>query len=85
MVTSWKIGQRLWTRDYAGVHEAIREFNLIKETNKSYLVLYEFFLFLNLNCKNAFCILHAEKIWDHKTAEVAIDFYHRYKVYVYIS
>lgn len=24
---AWKIGQRLWTRDYAGVHEAIREFN----------------------------------------------------------
>ncbi|KAL8155944.1 COP9 signalosome complex subunit 8 [Apium graveolens] len=24
---AWKIGQRLWTRDYAGVYEAIREFN----------------------------------------------------------
>ncbi|KAK4491234.1 hypothetical protein RD792_001967 [Penstemon davidsonii] len=23
----WKIGQRLWTKDYGGVHEAIREFN----------------------------------------------------------
>ncbi|KAK1402312.1 COP9 signalosome complex subunit 8 [Heracleum sosnowskyi] len=23
---AWKIGQRLWTRDYAGVYEAIREF-----------------------------------------------------------
>lgn len=24
---AWKIGQRLWTRDYAGVYEAIHEFN----------------------------------------------------------
>ncbi|CAK9147268.1 unnamed protein product [Ilex paraguariensis] len=24
---AWKIGQRLWTRDYERVHEAIREFN----------------------------------------------------------
>lgn len=24
---AWKIGQRLWTRDYAGVYEAFREFN----------------------------------------------------------
>ncbi|KAI3448298.1 hypothetical protein Pfo_004963 [Paulownia fortunei] len=23
----WKIGQRLWMKDYGGVHEAIREFN----------------------------------------------------------
>ena len=23
----WKIGQQLWVRDYAGVHEAIRGFN----------------------------------------------------------
>ncbi|KAM7474658.1 hypothetical protein LguiB_021901 [Lonicera macranthoides] len=27
VVAAWKIGQRLWTRDYAGVYEAIREFN----------------------------------------------------------
>ncbi|XP_068660462.1 COP9 signalosome complex subunit 8-like isoform X3 [Aristolochia californica] len=27
VVAVWKIGQRLWTRDYAGVHEAIRGFN----------------------------------------------------------
>lgn len=24
---AWKIGQKLWTRDYAGVHEAFREFS----------------------------------------------------------
>ncbi|KAL0365095.1 UNVERIFIED_CONTAM: COP9 signalosome complex subunit [Sesamum angustifolium] len=24
---AWKIGQRLWTKDYCGLHEAIREFN----------------------------------------------------------
>ncbi|KZV17781.1 hypothetical protein F511_01590 [Dorcoceras hygrometricum] len=28
----WKIGQRLWTRDYVGVHEAIREFNWSPDT-----------------------------------------------------
>ncbi|CAI9765343.1 unnamed protein product [Fraxinus pennsylvanica] len=27
VLAAWKIGQKLWTRDYAGVHEAIREFN----------------------------------------------------------
>ncbi|KAG9444223.1 hypothetical protein H6P81_015563 [Aristolochia fimbriata] len=27
IVAVWKIGQRLWTRDYAGVHEAVRGFN----------------------------------------------------------
>ncbi|CAA2934748.1 COP9 signalosome complex subunit 8 [Olea europaea subsp. europaea] len=27
VVAAWNIGQKLWTRDYAGVHEAIREFN----------------------------------------------------------
>lgn len=24
---AWKIGQKLWIKDYGGVHEAIREFN----------------------------------------------------------
>ncbi|KAI5661480.1 hypothetical protein M9H77_20803 [Catharanthus roseus] len=24
---AWKVGQKLWTRDYAGVHEALREFH----------------------------------------------------------
>lgn len=27
VVAAWKIGQRLWMRDYAGVHEAIRGFD----------------------------------------------------------
>ncbi|KAL0357124.1 UNVERIFIED_CONTAM: COP9 signalosome complex subunit [Sesamum calycinum] len=27
VLAAWKIGQRLWTKDYCGVHEAIREFN----------------------------------------------------------
>ncbi|KAF6157858.1 hypothetical protein GIB67_003758 [Kingdonia uniflora] len=27
VVEVWKIGQKLWVRDYAGVHEAIRGFN----------------------------------------------------------
>eukprot|EP00262_Sarcandra_glabra_P007023 TRINITY_DN19591_c0_g1_i1.p1 TRINITY_DN19591_c0_g1~~TRINITY_DN19591_c0_g1_i1.p1 ORF type:complete len:198 (+),score=20.64 TRINITY_DN19591_c0_g1_i1:116-709(+) len=27
IVAAWKIGQRLWMRDYAGVYDAIREFN----------------------------------------------------------
>ncbi|XP_019173553.1 PREDICTED: COP9 signalosome complex subunit 8 [Ipomoea nil] len=26
LVAVWKIGQKLWTRDYAGVHEALREY-----------------------------------------------------------
>ena len=28
---AWKIGQRLWTRDYAAVHEAIRGFEWSQE------------------------------------------------------
>ncbi|XP_057976727.1 COP9 signalosome complex subunit 8 isoform X3 [Malania oleifera] len=31
VVAAWKIGQRLWTRDYAGVHEAIRGFDWSQE------------------------------------------------------
>ena len=27
----WKIGQKLWTRDYGGVHEAIRGFDWSQE------------------------------------------------------
>lgn len=27
VLAAWKIGQRLWIKDYCGVHEAIREFN----------------------------------------------------------
>ncbi|XP_055816214.1 COP9 signalosome complex subunit 8 [Solanum dulcamara] len=27
VVAVWRIGQKLWTRDYVGVHEAIREFS----------------------------------------------------------
>jgi len=27
----WKIGQKLWLRDYAGVHEAIRGFDWTQE------------------------------------------------------
>lgn len=27
VIAVWKIGQMLWTRDYAGVYEAIRSFN----------------------------------------------------------
>ncbi|KAK4563651.1 hypothetical protein RGQ29_005985 [Quercus rubra] len=27
VVAIWKIGQKLWTRDYGGVHEAIRGFD----------------------------------------------------------
>ncbi|KAJ6342812.1 hypothetical protein OIU78_010679, partial [Salix suchowensis] len=27
VVAAWRIGQRLWTRDYAAVHEAIRAFD----------------------------------------------------------
>nr|GLL45576.1 COP9 signalosome complex subunit 8 [Ipomoea trifida]GMD82944.1 COP9 signalosome complex subunit 8 [Ipomoea batatas] len=26
LVAVWKIGQKLWTRDYAGVHEALRDY-----------------------------------------------------------
>ncbi|KAL7227832.1 hypothetical protein ACSBR1_022669 [Camellia fascicularis] len=32
LVAVWKIGQRLWMRDHAGVHEAIRGFNWCQET-----------------------------------------------------
>ncbi|KAL3651573.1 COP9 signalosome complex subunit 8 [Castilleja foliolosa] len=28
----WKIGQKLWVKDYGGVHEAIREFNWSPQT-----------------------------------------------------
>lgn len=28
----WKIGQKLWIKDYGGVHEAIREFNWTPQT-----------------------------------------------------
>ncbi|KAF7803663.1 COP9 signalosome complex subunit 8 [Senna tora] len=31
VVAAWKIGQKLWTRDYGGVHEAIREFDWSQE------------------------------------------------------
>ena len=27
VVAAWRIGQRLWTRDYAGVYEAIRGYD----------------------------------------------------------
>ncbi|XP_011087803.1 COP9 signalosome complex subunit 8-like [Sesamum indicum] len=27
VLAAWKIGQRLWMKEYSGVHEAIREFN----------------------------------------------------------
>ncbi|KAK4745138.1 hypothetical protein SAY87_011450 [Trapa incisa] len=30
-VAAWKIGQKLWTRDYAGVHEALRSFDWSRE------------------------------------------------------
>ncbi|KDP43617.1 hypothetical protein JCGZ_16904 [Jatropha curcas] len=32
VVAVWKLGQRLWTRDYAGVHEAIGGFEWSQET-----------------------------------------------------
>ncbi|KAK4438253.1 COP9 signalosome complex subunit [Sesamum alatum] len=32
VLAAWKIGQRLWTKDYCGVHEAIREFNWSPES-----------------------------------------------------
>ncbi|GAB4827308.1 COP9 signalosome complex subunit 8 [Ancistrocladus abbreviatus] len=32
VVAAWRIGQKLWMRDYAGVHEAIRGFNWSPET-----------------------------------------------------
>ncbi|KAJ9158666.1 hypothetical protein P3X46_024230 [Hevea brasiliensis] len=32
VVAAWRIGQKLWTRDYAGVHEAIRGFDWSQET-----------------------------------------------------
>ncbi|KAK8691045.1 hypothetical protein V6N13_074566 [Hibiscus sabdariffa] len=32
LVAAWKIGQKLWTRDYAGVYEAIRGFDWSHQT-----------------------------------------------------
>ncbi|XP_039029355.1 COP9 signalosome complex subunit 8-like [Hibiscus syriacus] len=32
LVAAWKIGQKLWTRDYAGVYEAIRGFDWTQQT-----------------------------------------------------
>ncbi|KAE8678007.1 COP9 signalosome complex subunit 8 [Hibiscus syriacus] len=32
LVAAWKIGQTLWTRDYAGVYEAIRGFDWTQQT-----------------------------------------------------
>ncbi|XVF10916.1 hypothetical protein REPUB_Repub07fG0224700 [Reevesia pubescens] len=32
LVAAWKIGQKLWTRNYAGVYEAIRGFDWTPET-----------------------------------------------------
>lgn len=32
VVAAWRIGQKLWTRDYAGVYEAIRSFNWSLQT-----------------------------------------------------
>ncbi|KAL4282420.1 hypothetical protein GQ457_03G021750 [Hibiscus cannabinus] len=32
LVAAWKIGQKLWTRDYAGVYEAIRGFDWTPQT-----------------------------------------------------
>ncbi|XP_047338738.1 COP9 signalosome complex subunit 8 [Impatiens glandulifera] len=34
LAAAWKIGQRLWTRDYAGVHEAIRGFDWSPEARE---------------------------------------------------
>lgn len=31
LAAAWKIGQKLWTRDYGGVHEAIRGFDWSQE------------------------------------------------------
>ncbi|KAF3434966.1 hypothetical protein FNV43_RR22053 [Rhamnella rubrinervis] len=31
VVAAWKVGQKLWMRDYRGVHEAIREFDWSQE------------------------------------------------------
>ncbi|GAV67363.1 PCI_Csn8 domain-containing protein [Cephalotus follicularis] len=33
VAAAWKIGQRLWTHDYAGVYEAIRGFDWSQEAN----------------------------------------------------
>ncbi|KAI9087224.1 hypothetical protein K1719_030859 [Acacia pycnantha] len=33
VVAAWTIGQKLWTRDYGGVHEAIRGFDWSQELN----------------------------------------------------
>ncbi|XP_051147377.1 COP9 signalosome complex subunit 8 [Andrographis paniculata] len=32
VLAAWKIGQKLWNKDYGGVHEAIREFSWSPET-----------------------------------------------------
>ncbi|OWM84935.1 hypothetical protein CDL15_Pgr027722 [Punica granatum] len=32
LAAAWKVGQKLWTRDYAGVHEAVRGFDWSQET-----------------------------------------------------
>jgi len=32
VVAAWRIGQGLWTRDYASVHEAIRAFHWSQQT-----------------------------------------------------
>ncbi|KAK8578943.1 hypothetical protein V6N13_142193 [Hibiscus sabdariffa] len=32
LVAAWKIGQKMWTRDYAGVYEAIRGFDWTQQT-----------------------------------------------------
>ncbi|PHT62284.1 COP9 signalosome complex subunit 8 [Capsicum annuum] len=51
VVAVWRIGQKLWTRDYAGVHEAIREFSWSPEVQPivasfagKFLYLYRFIL-----------------------------------------
>ncbi|KAB1221678.1 COP9 signalosome complex subunit 8 [Morella rubra] len=36
LVAVWKIGQKLWTRDYGGVHEAIRGFDWSQEVEELY-------------------------------------------------
>ncbi|KAF9602890.1 hypothetical protein IFM89_032630 [Coptis chinensis] len=36
VAAAWKIGQELWVRNYAGVHEAIRGFNWTSEVKELY-------------------------------------------------
>ncbi|CAN4108049.1 unnamed protein product [Withania somnifera] len=48
LVAVWRIGQKLWTRDYTGVHEAIREFSWSPEVQSivaSFAELYKKRLF----------------------------------------